>query len=151
MKKRHLFGAILYFSFFAFYLYYFPTTFATIGPSMTPTIVSGDKVIAFKRTTIERFDIVIIRHKNEFWCKRVVGLPGEDILVIDNILFVNDKVYEEPYVIFENKGFFASTLKKDEYFVMGDNRENSSDSRSIGPVKVKDVLYEVKIIIPFFR
>ncbi len=135
------------------------------GMSMYPTLHEDDlgiaSIFSAKHLEIERFDIVIVNDKAEnskdHWVKRVIGLPGETISCMDDVVYINGEPIEEPFLDTEyantqreNLGFFTSdfdevTLGEDEYFVMGDNRTNSTDSRNVGPftrdnITCKDVL-----------
>ena len=121
------------------------------GSSMYPTLKNGEKAITdglfFKMGDIDRFDIVIIEQKgfNEKLVKRVIGLPGETIEYIDSVLYVNGKETKEKFlaegVVTEmkyNKNFKV-TLGKGEYYVLGDNREHSTDSRYFGAIKKSQI------------
>ena len=90
----------------------------------------------------ERFDVVICRYPGRGdtnFVKRVVGLPGDIIELRGGYLYVNDKLYEEPYIDDAYRSgwlntFGPYTVPDGEYFVMGDHRNNSNDSRSQGPI-----------------
>lgn len=90
-----------------------------------------------------RQDVVVLRLKDQpdtFYVKRVIGLPGETIQIIDSLIYINGEVIEDPYATQRTfpggSAERAITLGKDEYFVIGDNRNNSIDSRySLGPVQ----------------
>ncbi|WP_270416866.1 signal peptidase I [Amedibacterium intestinale] len=124
-----------------------------VGSSMYPTLEDGEHVIvnvaASYLTDIERFDVVVVHSPDnkDLWVKRVIGLPGETISYQDGILYVDNKEIEEPFL---DKNYVEQvvkqqqlktftqdmapvTLKDNEYFLMGDNRNNSMDSRSVGP------------------
>lgn len=120
------------------------------GQSMEPNYHDGQWGISVKcklaTDSIERTDIVIVsnEHTNgEYWIKRVIGLPGETIEAKNDHVYINGKPLEEPYLD-EFRGvtydFEPITLEEDEYFVMGDNRIASSDSRSIGPIHKSDIV-----------
>lgn len=106
------------------------------GHSMYPTLKDNERVITsvFSRLISKpnRFDIVVIRRENnDEWVKRVIALPNETIEIKNNTLLINDEVVEQPFLPKEVKtnDFSKITLKENEYFVMGDNREHSTDSR----------------------
>ncbi|MCM1325320.1 MAG: signal peptidase I [Bacteroidales bacterium] len=124
--------------------------------SMETTLSSGDQLIIDKLTyrfsKPKRFDIIIFPSKQEdgkYYIKRVIGMPGETVQIDDNgSIYINGEVLEESYgreiIKAQNVGIAAQpiTLENDEYFVMGDNRNNSNDSRkeSIGNVHREDIV-----------
>ena len=120
-----------------------------VGHSMEPTLSDNDNLIvdkiSYRFRDPERFDIVVFPfeyEKDTYYIKRIIGLPGERVRIdeLGNI-YINDELLEENYgaEVIENPGlaFEEITLAEDEYFVLGDNRNNSSDSRSpaVGNVK----------------
>ncbi len=123
------------------------------GSSMESTLIEGDNLIidklSYRFHDPERFDVIVFpfqQGKNEFYIKRVIGLPGESVY-IDPVgeIYINDEKLVEPYgkEAMLNSGMAGSTihLGADEYFVLGDNRNASSDSRDpmVGPVK-RDII-----------
>ena len=125
---------------------------------VTPVIVSGDSMVPtldnkqllllnkinYQLSDIKRFDIVVIKYKDssgksELIIKRVIGLPGETISYDKGKLYINGKYIKEKFSHAETIDFGPVTLDDDEYFVMGDNRTVSLDSRYIGPIKIKDI------------
>lgn len=110
--------------------------------SMMPTYEDGDHVLVFKLKTPERGDIVVVEDMEEdiLLIKRVVGMPGDELQIVGKRVFINGSLYEEPYVLEDNKSDYAGVAKdliilgEDEYFVLGDNRAVSRDSREIGPI-----------------
>lgn len=123
------------------------------GSSMENTLSHKDHLIlekvSFRFTEPERFDIIVFRpymteeEKDTYYIKRVIGLPGDSVQIIEGQIYVNDEVLQENYgaeTINEYRYGIAKEkifLGEDEYFLLGDNRNNSTDSRdnSIGPVK----------------
>jgi len=131
-------------------------------PSMAPTLLVSDRVIVnklqYKFTEISRGDIVAIYlpEEDKDLVKRVIGLPGEEINLTDNgEIYIDGEKLNEPYISenvepYYNNEFFE--LDPDQYFLMGDNRNNSSDSRVFGPVKSSLIFGKVFFIYgPFSR
>ena len=127
------------------------------GPSMDDTLADGQLVIVnklvYRVSDIKRFDIVVVNNVSghDKIIKRVIGLPNEKIEYKDNKLYINDELIE---VDFEHKETddFSFTTGKDEYFVLGDNRPISKDSRSIGAFSKDDFVGRVKYrLFPFSK
>jgi signal peptidase I len=126
------------------------------GQSMLPMLENGDQLIVDKLTyrfrDPERYDIIVFPYQfaeNTYYIKRVIGLPGETVQIDDKgAIYINGELLPEHYgrevIAANNLGLAASliTLGKDEYFVLGDNRNNSSDSRepSVGNIRRKDII-----------
>lgn len=125
-----------------------------IGPSMEPTLHNQDNLIVQKLTyhfkDPERFDVVVFPFKHgerTYYIKRVIGLPGETVK-IDNEgnIYIDGEILEENYgkEVIQNPGLAAETihLGSNEYFVLGDNRNDSADSRdpSVGNVYGDDIV-----------
>lgn len=123
------------------------------GSSMYPTLQDKEFMILNKiglQKGINRFDIVVVESNGKYIIKRVIGLPGESVMYNDNKLYINGKVVEDNYSKSETENFENVILKDNEYFVMGDNREVSKDSRVIGPVKIKNIKGKTNLVIfPF--
>ena len=128
------------------------------GSSMENTLKNND-ILLLKKFDIkyDRYDVVVINHTNENYkteriIKRVIALPGETIYVKNGKIYVNDKEISENYTKTITFDFDKVKLSDDEYFVMGDNRMNSEDSRSIGPVKKERILGIVNFrLYPFSK
>ena len=130
------------------------------GGSMEPTLKHNDMMIlneiGYYLNGVERFDIVVVSVNGEKIIKRVIGLPGDKVEYKDNQLYINDKVVEEDFIHGDTLDF---SLKDDlgydiipdnYYFVVGDNRNNSIDSRIIGLVSNKQIKGKTKLVIyPF--
>jgi len=127
--------------------------FVVSGASMEPTFDTGQYLIidelSYHFSDPERGDVVIFRYPlntSEFFIKRIIGLPGETVKIEHGILSVvgTDGVarsVSEPYIVNRGNGNGTSTtLSADQYFVMGDNRPDSSDSRIWGPVPRSDIV-----------
>ena len=114
------------------------------GSSMLETLQDGDRVAAtiidMKMYGPQRGNIVICTYpgQDHLCIKRVIGLPGDTLQIVRGVTYLNGEVYEEPYVTHPKTNDFYGpvTLGEDEYFVMGDNRAVSHDSRSsdVGPL-----------------
>ena len=123
------------------------------GTSMYPTLQDKEFMILNKislKQGINRFYIVVVQENNKYIIKRVIGLPGESVMYKDSKLYINGKVIEDNYSKTTTNDFDNVVLGENEYFVMGDNRAVSSDSRIIGPVNIKNIKGKTNLIIfPF--
>ena len=110
------------------------------GDSMYDTLKNGDILLLKKfDKSFERYDIVVFDKNDEQLIKRIIGLPGETIRYKNNLLYINDEIVEDIYAYGVTANFQEKTLGSDEYFVMGDNRASSLDSRVLGPIKYSDI------------
>lgn len=130
------------------------------GSSMSPALNHGDRVLAARsRRPYQRGDIVVFRQPLEtgngpvdVYIKRIIGLPQEEIFLDESIVRINGSVFPESYLKAPSDGLPMTQERETarlwitgpgEYFVMGDHRVNSQDSRSFGPVDSSLVLGRV--------
>jgi len=123
------------------------------GESMVPTL-DGKEIMILKKydTDYERFDIVVVNKsvEGDNLIKRVIGLPGDTIKYRKNKLYINGEEIEDIYAYGETGTIKEITLEEDEYYLMGDNREISLDSRTLGVIKKKEIEGTVGIVLfPF--
>lgn len=122
------------------------------GDSMKPNLHDGEMLIVrkigYNSSSIERFDIVVVKEGEDEIIKRVIGLPGEHISYKSNMLFVNGKLVEQDYKFYDTVDFnleeicACSSIPEGKYLVLGDNRPVSKDSRTIGLISEKDIFGE---------
>jgi signal peptidase I, bacterial type len=130
------------------------------GGSMLDTL--SDKEVMFVTKPEYLFgdpkhgDVIICRYpeRTEYFVKRVIAVPGDNIYIDGVNVFVNDEKVDDHYLSSERNRFdhtmSEKTLGTDEYFVMGDNRDNSNDSRSVGPLHRDQIIGHVRyVIFPF--
>lgn len=134
---------------------YVVTPIRVNGESMYDTLINGDimilNIIDYKINGVDRFDIVVVDEGSEYLIKRVIGLPGEKIEYKDNKLYVNGKKVKDNYGT-SNTDDFSYKVPKNSYFVMGDNRSNSLDSRRFGAFQKSKIKGKTKLtIFPFKR
>lgn len=121
------------------------------GASMDNTLKSGQRLLVNKKDTVERFDIVVLNEREEEngpakkIIKRVIGMPGDVVTYINGILYINNQKVQEPYLTDENITNFKTvsftiTVPENHYFVLGDNRDVSKDSRQVGSFVDKAVI-----------
>lgn len=125
------------------------------GDSMDPTLKDKELMILKKYdTSYERFDIVVVDDSVEGsnLIKRIIGLPGEKIKCKDGKIYINGKKIDDVYGYGKTSDFLEVQLKDDEYFVMGDNRSVSKDSRMFGAVYYDELKGTTNLIIyPFSK
>lgn len=136
------------------------------GVSMMPTLKDGDKMIvnkiSYKIGSPDHFDIVVFHApEKKDYIKRVIGLPGDTVEYADDVLYINGKAQEEPYLKAYKEELSGGTLTEDftleekigrqtvpegHIFVMGDNRRMSNDSRHIGPISMDEIVGTTKFV-----
>lgn len=145
---------------------YIFTPIVVDGESMMPTLLDHERIILNKFGTdidnIHRFDVVVF-HATETrdYIKRVIGLPGDHIEYKNDVLFINGKKYNEPYLdeykaqmdgepLTEDftleKVTGGKTVPEGQLFVMGDNRQNSLDSREIGTISIDKIVGKANFV-----
>lgn len=173
-KKRYLKDVVSWILYVAFLvaMVYLVNTFVTqrtmvSGNSMYPYLHDGDQLmmdkISYRFKDPERFDIVVLRvddgtKKGELYIKRIIGLPGESVQITDGKIYINGEQLEETYGEEEiqngGRAVEGVTLGEDEYFVLGDNRNNSDDSRydTVGNLKRERIVGKAFVRLwPFDR
>lgn len=137
------------------------TNYEVVGKSMMPTLQDRDRVAVSKLAKIERMDIVIFHGEDdEDYVKRIIGVPGDKIVYENDTLYINDKKvmekflrpypafqhpeenFTEDFELFELTG--NKTVPPNKFFVLGDNRLASMDSRYFSFIAKKDIVGEVK-------
>lgn len=126
------------------------------GDSMNPKFKNNDFMflnkIIYRFSNIKRQEVVVIKYKDNDLIKRIIGLPNDKIKVENGKLYINNKEVKENYInsYTASYDFDEITLKDNEYFVMGDNRYNSYDSRNFGTITKNNIIGRVEFrIFPF--
>lgn len=159
-KKKEIISNLLYLLFVLlatwFLIAYVVQRLDVEGSSMEPTLTNGDVLfldkISYRFSDPERFDIIVFPYEQEpgkKFIKRIIGLPGETVLIdAEGRIYINGELLEESYgletIAAHTIGIAAQpiVLGEDEYFVLGDNRNNSKDSRMsvVGNVQREDII-----------
>jgi len=143
----------------AFFIRYFIVELYMVeGPSMKPTLVNSERLVVnkfiYRFKTPERGDILVFRYPRDpsrDFIKRVIGVAGDTVEVKDGRLFLNGTLMNETYILERTKGTYPlTTIPNGHIFVMGDNRNNSEDSRfkDVGFVPLE--LVKGKAVIVFW-
>jgi signal peptidase I len=114
------------------------------GSSMYPTLKNNELLLLKKYdSSYKRYDIVVLDYKNEKLIKRVIGLPGEIVEYKDGILYIDGNKTEDDFSSitsdFKSSELITGSIPEGYYLVMGDNRKNSIDSRTIGLINEDDI------------
>lgn len=124
------------------------------GDSMKKTLYDGDILVLYKLGSIKRNDIIVLNesYDDEIIIKRVIATPGETIEIKNNKIYVNDEEYEDDFAFGDTTDYSKIKLGEDEYFILGDNRIISKDSRYFGPIKEKEIMGKIVFrIFPFSK
>jgi len=169
-KKSFLFDLIFYLILIFIVVYIIPNyviqrTYVD-GDSMQNTLFNKDQLyvekLSYRFDALNRFDIIVFypfgRKQTDYYVKRIIGLPGETVQIIGSDIYINGKVLEEHYgkdpIIQAGRAKKPIKLADDEYFVLGDNRTISKDSRTtvVGNVKRENIGGRAIFrILPFSR
>lgn len=120
------------------------------GASMMPTLEEGQILFGSSIKKLERGDIVVAK-TNKLVIKRLIGLPNEKVESIDGIIYIDGEKLEEDYVkkernVVSSRNNWSYTLGDSEYLIIGDNRDNSYDSRMYGPLPANRILEKIYTI-----
>ncbi len=120
------------------------------GQSMNPTLKNGQRLVFFRLLpSYEKGDVICMRMPDgDQYVKRVIAKEGDTVEIVDGSVYVNGQKLEESYAVGktqmqEDTVQYPLKLEEEQYFVMGDNRENSVDSRSFGPIVVYQILGKI--------
>lgn len=130
-----------------------------VGPSMSPTLTENDIVVinklSYKLHKINRGDVVIASVSDKYMIKRVIGLPGDELKIVNGRIYLNGVLFDDYVDIdIEESGNLEKGIKvnDNEYFIIGDNRNDSEDSRFYGAVSKKNIVGKVAFrIYPFSK
>jgi len=110
------------------------------GPSMQPTFHTGDCILVLRSDNVSRNDIAVVEWQDKWLIKRVIGLSGENLEMIDGKTYIDGELIVEDFDFYSgNRNLPEITPPNDYIFIVGDNRENSHDSRAFGPVPSSDI------------
>lgn len=146
---RDLFETVISAGIIAFFIITFIGQVTVVrGASMEPTLYDRERLIAnkisYRFESPQRGEIIIFKPPfptDRNYIKRIIGIPGDKIQIINSLVYVNDEKLEEPYIEYRSyENLSLITVPENSYFVLGDNRPNSSDSRYWGFVPRKNII-----------
>ena len=152
MKIRELIPYVVIIIIVVLFRTFIATPVRVDGSSMNPTLTNGQILILNKLDkNYQRMDIVVFKYKNERLIKRVIGLPGENVLIKDNKLYIDDLEVDDYSNDVKTRDYdLGMTIPKGYYFVLGDNRYDSSDSRILGLISEEKILGKITLrLYPF--
>jgi signal peptidase I len=137
-------------------------SFIIVGSSMQPNFQDGERIlinkVVYRFNQPERGDVIIFHpggDRESDYIKRIIGLPGESVEIKEGVVYIHEEdgdvfTLAEPYIAeAARRDFTGSAIPEDEYFVLGDNRNNSNDSRnsSVGTVPKEDIIGKAWLLI----
>lgn len=145
---KEFFKALIISAILAFAIRYFVMQpFKVQGASMEPNFYPNDYLIVDEISShfrnFQRGEVVVFKHDVSFYIKRIIGLPGEKIEIRNNKIYINNLVLNEEYLTEKTTGEKSVKLQDGQYFVLGDNRDASSDSRNWGVLEKSDIVGRV--------
>ena len=121
------------------------TPIRVVGSSMDKTLKQGEILLLEKvDKSYKRYDIVVIKEGNERIIKRIIGMPGESVKIVEGVIYINGEAIDDKHASSYTENFSLSkfdleVIPEDSYFVLGDNRKISKDSRLLGPINKKQI------------
>ena len=124
---------------------YIATPVRVDGNSMRKTLEDGDILLLYKMAKFERNDIIVLDEKEdeEIIIKRIIALPGETIKIQNGKIYINDKEYNDEFAYGDTSDYEQVTLGENEYFILGDNRLISKDSRYFGTITEDEIIGKI--------
>lgn len=145
---KEFFKALIISAILAFAIRYFVIQpFKVQGASMQPSFYPNDYLIVDEISPrfkdFQRGEVIVFKHGPSFYIKRIIGLPGEKLEIKNSKIYINNLVLDEEYLIESTTGEKNIKLQEYQYFVLGDNRDASSDSRNWGALEKSDIVGRV--------
>ncbi|MCJ1968540.1 signal peptidase I [Lactococcus carnosus] len=124
--------------------------------NMSPILPNKTQVFAMKRTKLENLDLVAYQHNGKKYVGRIIGTPGQSVVAMDNVVYLNQIILTEPYIKQNQASYlkthdddFTTDFRQDKlaaktYWILNDARDVKADSRTFGAIKQKDILGELK-------